>query len=193
MSFENIWITYFKIDSIKLHDARIVWSPDSYLFETLKPQKVVIISKLHVFGQNIKVTKLPFLKANVKITTLIQSVHYQSDSFSDEREMENPILCFENWKIKFKHQESRPFTASAKVDLKTKKLPRCRPCPHENLGNFQCNMWFWKNFSGKNQGFWFFENSDKVLLKLIQKLYIEIFHIQDGAFFKTDETVYLWM
>ena len=84
-------------------------------------------------------------------------------------------------------------TASAKVDLKTKKLPRCRPCPHENLGNFQCNMWFWKNFSGKNQGFWFFENSDKVLLKLIQKLYIEIFHIQDGAFFKTDETVYLWM
>ena len=88
---------------------------------------------------------------------------------------------------------NKPLTASAKVDLKTKKLPRCRPCPHENLGNFQCNMWFWKNFSGKNQGFWFFENSDKVLLKLIQKLYIEIFHIQDGAFFKTDETVYLWM
>ena len=35
-------------------------------------------------------------------------MHYQSDSFSDEREMENPILCFENWKIKFKHLESRP-------------------------------------------------------------------------------------
>ena len=100
------------------------------------------------------------------------------------------LLLLFDYKI---HSFMNLYTASAKVDLKTKKLPRCRPCPHENLGNFQCNMWFWKNFSGKNQGFWFFENSDKVLLKLIQKLYIEIFHIQDGAFFKTDETVYLWM
>ena len=85
-------MNYFKIESIKLHDAKNVSSPDSYLFETLKPQKVVIISKLHVFGQNIKVTKLPFLKANVKITTLIQSVHYQSDSFSKMKE---------KWKIHF--------------------------------------------------------------------------------------------
>ena len=45
---------------------------------------------------------------------------------------------------------------------------------------------FEKFSAGKIRVFDFFENSDKVLLKLLQKLCIEIFHIEDGALIKID-------
>ena len=46
------------------------------------------------------------------------------------------------------------YTPSAKVDLKTKKLPMGRPWPLENFGIFLWTMWFWKHFGEPN---WFFD------------------------------------